>query len=60
MINYLGIFIKNLPSIKTEGLRYLVRKDVPWVWDSNHEQAFTDRKRTITSFPDLAYFDVKK
>ena len=38
-------------------LRRLLRKDVPWEWTDEQDQAFRTRKHKITSAPLFAHFD---
>ena len=40
-----------------EPLRRLLRKDVPWEWTDEQDQAFRTLKHKITSAPILAHFD---
>ncbi|XP_055371850.1 uncharacterized protein LOC129605879 [Condylostylus longicornis] len=59
MVNYLGSFIDNLSS-KNKNLRDLLKKDIPWHWDSIHEQEFNNLKTELTKTPVLTYFDPKR
>ena len=59
MIQYIDKFIKNL-STRTENMRRLTRKDVPWNWTEKEEAEMNDLKKAITSIPTLRYYDVSK
>ena len=59
MANYLGRFTKSLATI-TSPLRQLLKKDVPFQWQPEHNKAFNDLKAAITSSETLAYFNPKK
>lgn len=56
MVNYLGSFIKNL-SEKTQLLRDLLKKNVPWQWDENYQKCYDELKQAISSTPVLAHYD---
>jgi hypothetical protein len=51
LIQYLSPFISHLAT-NTKLLRQLLKKDTPWEWNAEHEQAFVDLKDMI-----LYYFD---
>ena len=57
MVTYLNKFIPNL-SIITEPLRLQLKKDVEWIWESIHQDAFEQIKRVLSSTPVLRYYDV--
>ena len=59
MINYLGKFVNNLSEVAAP-LRQLLHKETPWRWEHEQQQAFDALKRSITTAPVLAYYDVKK
>jgi len=58
-IQYLSPFIPNLAE-KSSILRDLLKQDVPFIWDSNHQSAFDNLKATVTSTSTLKYFDTSK
>ena len=59
MTNYLSRYI-NHHSDKSRILRELTHRDVPWHWDSNHQQAFETLKNDLCNPPLLSYFDPDK
>lgn len=59
VINYLGKYIKNL-SQETINLRTLLKKNVPWHWNPNHQSEFENLKKLISSTPVLTYYDRNK
>lgn len=58
-ITYVGNFIPNL-SEKTHDLRQLLKNDVEWHWEQNHEISFQKLKESLTRPPVLRYYDVNK
>ncbi|XP_017469225.1 PREDICTED: uncharacterized protein K02A2.6-like [Rhagoletis zephyria] len=58
MVTYVSKFIKNLADI-TQPLRQLLRKDVEWVWDTQHNEAFNKLKNLLKNPPVLGYYDTK-
>jgi protoheme ferro-lyase len=46
LIQYLSPFILHLAT-NTKLLRQLLKKDTPWEWNAEHEQAFIDLKDAI-------------
>lgn len=56
---YLGGFIENL-SLKNKDLRELLRKDIAWHWNDNHNREFNNLKLEITKTLVLTYFDPSK
>ena len=54
-----NFYLKFVPHYAdtAEPLRRLLRKDVPWEWTNEQEQAFRTLKHKITSAPILAHFD---
>ena len=44
-------------AVTAEPLRRLLRKDVPWEWTDQQDQAFRTPKPKITSAPIFAHFD---
>ena len=59
MIQYLGKFIPNLAE-KSKPLRDLMRKDTPWVWNHEQEDAYDELKQACSKPPTLAFYDVNK
>ena len=59
MINYLSKYCPNLSSIAAP-LRDLMKKDVVWSWDSNHQQAWLAVKGLIKANVELKLFDPTK
>lgn len=59
LINYLGKYIKNLGQ-ETTNLRLLLKKNVPWHWNINHQTEFEKLKKLISSAPVLTYYDGNK
>ena len=59
MINYLNRFSPVLSQI-SDPLRQLMKKEVPFVWQPEHQKAFQDFKQVITEAPVLAYYDPNK
>lgn len=57
MITYLHKFIPNLSEI-TDPLRSLMCKDIAWIWEDQHSQAFEKIKQLLITAPVLAYYDV--
>ena len=59
LINYLSKYCPNLSSIAAP-LRNLMKKDVVWLWDSNHQQARLVVKGLIKANVELKLFDPTK
>ena len=59
MVNYLNRFSPIIEQT-SEPLRQLMKKDTPFVWQSEHLRAFQNVKRIITEAPVLAYYDPEK
>ena len=59
MINFLASHMPNM-SATTAPLRDLLKNDVHFQWDSQHETALTKIKEVISSAPVLCYFDPRK
>lgn len=59
MMNYLAPYIPNF-SKKSEPLRVLLKKDVPFVWMDDHQRIFYDLKKTIEAEECLKYYDPQK
>ena len=54
--NFYLKFVENYADV-AEPLRKLIRKDVPWTWSQEQQQAFSCLKQKITSAPVLSHFD---
>ena len=59
MINYLNQFSAVMSQI-SDPLRQLMKKEVPFVWQPEHQKAFQELKQVITEAPVLAYYDQNK
>lgn len=59
MINFLASHIPNM-SATTAPLRDLLKTDIHFQWDSQHEAALTKIKEVISAAPVLCYFDPSK
>ncbi|PIK33923.1 hypothetical protein BSL78_29258 [Apostichopus japonicus] len=59
MVTYIAKFIPNLSTVAAP-LRQLLCKDVMWHWLENHENAFIQLKKLVTTTPILRYYDVSK
>ena len=58
-INYLAKFLPSL-SVVSEPIRQLTKKDVAFVWDQVHDQAFAKLKELVTQPPLLKYYEPEK
>ena len=56
MVTYLARFIPNL-STETAPLRNLLRKEVPWKWGKEEEEAFRRLKELVSSSKVVAHFN---
>jgi len=59
MINYLSKFVKGLSDL-CEPLRKLTKKESAWDWTFEHDTAFENMKKAISSTPLLRYFNSKE
>ncbi|KAL9971554.1 hypothetical protein ACROYT_G017729, partial [Oculina patagonica] len=59
MINYLNRFSPILAQV-SEPVRQLMKKDVPFLWQPEHQRSFQNLKQAITEVPVLAYYDPEK
>ena len=59
MAQYVARFIPDFAS-RTEPLRRLTRKDVPWEWTQQEQEAFDNSKEALTSTQVMAYFNPTK
>ena len=55
-VNYLAKFLPKLSDV-LEPIRRLTRKDTPWDWSSEQDQAFANVQRLVTEAPVLCYYD---
>ena len=55
-VNYLAKFLPKLSEVM-EPIRRLTRKDAPWNWSSEQDQAFENVQRLVTEAPVLRYYD---
>ena len=58
-VNYLAKFLPKLSEV-TEPIRQLTRKDVPWSWSANQENAFVLMKQLVKEALVLHSFDSNK
>lgn len=58
MVTYISKFIPNLSSI-TEPLRQLLKRNMEWIWNNQHERAIAQLKKSIATAPVLKFFDPK-
>ena len=59
MVTYLSKFAPHMSTV-TKPLRDLLKKDVPFQWDAQHDMAFTNTKNIITNHPVLTFYDPNK
>ena len=59
MLNYLSQYIPNMLVI-TVPFRNLLKKDVPFEWNVEQEQAFENMKGSLSSSESLTIYDQKK
>lgn len=59
LVTYVGNFIPNL-SEKTHKLRELLKKDIEWHWDDEHDRCFGELQRCITNPPVLRFYSLDK
>ncbi|XP_030831434.1 uncharacterized protein LOC115920236 [Strongylocentrotus purpuratus] len=59
LFTYLAPYIPNL-SEKSAPLRELLHKEIPFVWDEDHEHALNSLKSAVSSGACLQFFDPKK
>ena len=58
LLTYYGKFLPHLPSVLAP-LYELLRRNVPWNWESRQEVAFNKAKELLTSSKVLVHFDPK-
>ena len=54
-VGYLSRFLPHLSDV-LKPLRQLTVKDEPWIWKKEHDEAFKEVKRLVTTSPVLVYF----
>ena len=59
MTNFLSRF-KPHYSQTSYALLELTKKDVPWTWESKHEESFQNLKSALSSSQVMTYYDAKK
>ena len=59
MVQYVSKFLPDL-AVTLEPIRRLTRKDVPWKWSEECDNAFETVKQKLSDTPVLAYFDKDK
>ena len=59
MVKYLSAYIPN-ESIITAPMRTLLRKDVAWQWEHEHDTALEQVKNALAKAPVLQFYDVKR
>ena len=59
MVKYLSQYIPH-ESVTTAPPRNLLKKDAKWDWQHEHDQAIDKLKKTLTSNPVLAFYDVTR
>jgi len=55
-VNYLAKFLPKITDCM-EPIRRLTRKDTPWEWTQQQDDAFNEVKRLVTIAPILSYYD---
>lgn len=58
-VNYVSRFIHDFSTV-TAPLRDLTRQEAKWSWTPDHQHAFNELKRRLTTSPTMAYFDPAK
>lgn len=56
MVTYVGKFISHLSTI-TAPLRELLKKNIAWVWENRHDDAFNVLKQQLIKHPILQFYD---
>ena len=59
MVRYLAVYIPNESAI-TAPLRMLLRQDVEWDWNHEHDDAVSQIRRALIQAPPLEYYNVHK
>ena len=56
-VNYLAKFLPRLSEI-AQPIRELTTKDAKFIWSRQHDEAFEQIKKLVTSYPVLRYYDM--
>ena len=56
MMSYLSQFIPHFAE-KAHTLRGLLKKDVPWMWDVDHQKSFDELKHAVSTSACFQYYD---
>ena len=56
MMTYLSQFIPHFAE-KSHALRGLLKTDVPWMWDVDHQKSFDELKHAVPTSARLQYYD---
>lgn len=56
-VNYLAKFLPRLSEI-AQPIRELTKKDVRFIWSRQHDEAFEQIRKLVTSHPVLKYYDM--
>ncbi|KAK3735267.1 hypothetical protein QZH41_001046 [Actinostola sp. cb2023] len=59
MVNYLNRFSPIIAQI-SEPIRNLMKKETPFIWQTEHQRAFQEIKQAIVKAPILAYYNKDK
>ena len=59
MVNQYSHFNSKISST-SEALKYLLKKEIPWVFDKAQEESFDKLKNAMKETVTLAYFDINK
>ena len=59
MVNQYSRFNSKISSTSA-ALRYLLKKNIPWIWDKAQEESFDKLKNDLKETVTLAYFDINK
>ena len=57
MVRYLAVYIPNESAI-TAPMRMLLRQDVEWNWNHEHDNALSQIRRALVHAPTLEYYNV--
>ena len=49
LANYYQMFISNVHDLRAPTLNELLKKDIPWVWSAECQEAFEKMKKNLTS-----------
>ena len=59
IVRYLAVYIANESAI-TAPLRMLLRQEVEWDWNNEHDDAVSQIRRALIQTPILEYYNVHK